>query len=167
MTSDNTTSNETWHPITTFSLSSESGNDQVAMERVATAVQDWNLPPERLESLKTAVAEAALNGIEHGNRFQSDLPLRVEVLASARAMMVRVTDRGSGSILEAPEPDLEAKLAGRQSPRGWGLFLIRNMVDEVHVSGDEGHHTMELILYLQEPIRPEIKTSGHKRTAET
>jgi len=29
---------------------------------------------------------------------------------------------------------------------GWGLFLIRNMVDEMHVSGDEHHHTVELVL---------------------
>ena len=31
-----------------------------------------------------------------------------------------------------------------QTPRGWGLFLIRSMVDEMHVSSDEGHHTVEL-----------------------
>ncbi len=32
-------------------------------------------------------------------------------------------------------PDLDAKLEGRQKPRGWGLFLIRHMVDgmDVHV----------------------------------
>jgi hypothetical protein len=45
-------------------------------------------------------------------------------------------------------PDLEAKLAGMQSPRGWGLFLIQNMVDEMNVTGDEHHHTVELILHL-------------------
>ena len=36
-------------------------------------------------------------------------------------------------------PDLEAKLEGLQKPRGWGLFLIQNMVDDVRVSSD-GHH---------------------------
>jgi anti-sigma regulatory factor (Ser/Thr protein kinase) len=46
-------------------------------------------------------------------------------------------------------PDLEAKLAGQQTPRGWGLFLIQNMVDEMNVVSDDVHHTMELILHLK------------------
>ena len=37
---------------------------------------------------------------------------------------------------EAEAPDLEAKLAGEQKPRGWGLFLIQNMVDDVRVASD-------------------------------
>jgi anti-sigma regulatory factor (Ser/Thr protein kinase) len=38
-----------------------------------------------------------------------------------------------------------------QSPRGWGLFLIKNLVDEMQVTSDETHHTVELILYREEP----------------
>lgn len=141
------TAGETWRPLLSFSLPSEMGNDRVAMELVATAVKGMKLSPERLESLKTAVAEAALNGIEHGNGFRPDLLLRVEVLASPSAVMVRVTDQGNTPIPQPPEPDLEAKLAGRQPPRGWGLFLIRNMVDEVRIGNLEKNHTVELILY--------------------
>ena len=46
--------------------------------------------------------------------------------------------------------DLTAKLAGQQSPRGWGLFLIQNMVDEMHVTTDDVHHTVELVIHLTE-----------------
>ena len=45
--------------------------------------------------------------------------------------------------------DLEAKLAGLQTPRGWGLFLIENMVDEMNVLSDEVHHTIELVVYIE------------------
>ena len=39
---------------------------------------------------------------------------------------------------------------GSQSPRGWGLFLIKNMVDEAaRVRSDGRHHTLELILRLR------------------
>ena len=41
------------------------------------------------------------------------------------------------------------KLAELQTPRGWGLFLIKNMVDEMHVTNDVDHHTVELIVYLE------------------
>ena len=46
-------------------------------------------------------------------------------------------------------PDLEAKLEGLQSPRGWGLFLIKNMVDEMHITSDVVHHTIELVMHLE------------------
>jgi len=36
-----------------------------------------------------------------------------------------------------------------QSPRGWGLFLIKNMVDDMEVTGAEHHHTVELLLNLE------------------
>jgi hypothetical protein len=38
---------------------------------------------------------------------------------------------------------------GTQTPRGWGLFLIQNMVDEVRVSGNPNHHTIELVMHLE------------------
>ncbi|HZA19342.1 MAG TPA: ATP-binding protein, partial [Actinomycetota bacterium] len=63
---------------------------------------------------------------------------------------VAITDQGGNKrIPDAKTPDLEAKLAGEQTPRGWGLFLIKNMVDEMHVSSDGTHHTVELILHLK------------------
>ena len=45
----------------------------------------------------------------------------------------------------AEAPDLEAKLAGLQTPRGWGLFLIEKMVDEARVTGDERPAHVELV----------------------
>jgi hypothetical protein len=39
---------------------------------------------------------------------------------------------------------------GTQTPRGWGLFLIQNLVDEVRVSGNLNHHTIELVVRLEE-----------------
>ena len=50
--------------------------------------------------------------------------------------------------MDAELSDLEAKLAGLQKPRGWGLFLIKNMVDDVRVTSDERHHTVELVMQL-------------------
>ena len=65
-------------------------------------------------------------------------------------LRVRITDQArSGAIPDAEEPDLEAKLAGLQKPRGWGLFLIRNMVDAVEVASAEDHQTVTLTMHLE------------------
>ncbi|MBI3764709.1 MAG: ATP-binding protein, partial [Chloroflexi bacterium] len=111
------------------------------------AAGELDLPAKRLERLKTAVAEATMNAIEHGNKNQADVPVSIELRVSNSAISVRITDQGgSQPIPEAQTPDLDAKLAGLQTPRGWGLFLIEKMVDQMHVTSDATHHTVELIV---------------------
>jgi anti-sigma regulatory factor (Ser/Thr protein kinase) len=48
-----------------------------------------------------------------------------------------------------PEPDIEAKIAGREPPRGWGVFLIRNLVDEVQFDAKAGGgHEIRMVIHL-------------------
>jgi anti-sigma regulatory factor (Ser/Thr protein kinase) len=122
----------------------------MAMETLAEAISDLDIRSENLERLKTAVAEATMNAMEHGNHYRAELPVLIEVSASDTQLSVKITDEGSGPpAFHAETPDLEAKLEGMQSPRGWGLFLIKNMVDDMEVTGDEHHHTVELLLNLE------------------
>ena len=83
-------------------------------------------PADRLERLRTATAEATMNAMEHGNRYDPDLFVHVQVAATDDELTVRIVDHGGDrEIAPAPLPDIDAKLDGRQSPRGWGLFLIQ------------------------------------------
>jgi serine phosphatase RsbU (regulator of sigma subunit)/anti-sigma regulatory factor (Ser/Thr protein kinase) len=133
-----------------FELPSAPGNEREAIERIERAVADLELEAARLQRLKTAVAEATMNAMEHGNEYRADRPVSIRVLHTADSLRVQVTDLGGAAELPEPEaPDLEAKLAGRQKPRGWGLFLIERMVDEARVTGEGGRHTLELVLRLQ------------------
>ena len=132
-----------------FTIPSAPDNEREAMEQVSAAVAGLDLPADRLERLKTAVGEATMNAMEHGNRYDPDLPVAIRVQTTADELIVGITDHGGGQpIPEADAPDLEAKLAGLQSPRGWGLFLIRSMVDELRVTDDGVHHTVELVMKL-------------------
>lgn len=133
-----------------FTVPSEPGAERLAIERMAAAVTKFDLlSAARLEQLKTAVAEAVMNAAEHGNRNRAELRVGLRVTASAGQLEVAVADEGGDQPMpEAVEPDLEAKLAGAQSPRGWGLFLIRNMVDELRTSSDGTQHTVHLVMYL-------------------
>jgi serine phosphatase RsbU (regulator of sigma subunit)/anti-sigma regulatory factor (Ser/Thr protein kinase) len=131
-----------------FEIPSAPGNERGATERVAAVVADL-LPAARLEKLKTAVAEATMNAMEHGNQYDPDKPVRLKVFVEEASIRVTITDQGGGQPLQsAPTPDLAAKLTGEQSPRGWGLFLIQAMVDEMHVRQENDHHTIELVMYL-------------------
>lgn len=135
---------------TEFSIPSEPGNERLAIERVVAAVAGLGLAPARLERLKTAVGEATMNAIEHGNENRPELTVEIEVQVGDGTVSVRVTDQGGDRPIPEPEvPDLDAKLAGLQTPRGWGLFLIRNMVDDVRITSDGSRHTVELVLELK------------------
>ena len=143
--------NGTWRVLAELSVPSEPGNERRATEVVAGAIKDVGLTEQRLERLKTAVAEATMNAMEHGNEYRPEVPVKIRVLSSEADLSVRITDQG-GSPVPDPDkeaPDLEAKLEGLQTPRGWGLFLIKNMVDEMHVTSDGSHHTVELVMHLK------------------
>jgi serine phosphatase RsbU (regulator of sigma subunit)/anti-sigma regulatory factor (Ser/Thr protein kinase) len=143
--------NQHWHTLAEFSVPSIPGNERQAMEQVALAVRDLHLPTRRLEQLKTAVAEATMNAMEHGNHYQADVPVVIQVQATDTTLAVRITDQGEGpATIEAQTPDLEAKLSELQTPRGWGLFLIKNLVDDLYIINTDAHHTIELILNLEE-----------------
>jgi anti-sigma regulatory factor (Ser/Thr protein kinase) len=155
-----------------FDVPSVPGNERQAAERVVAMLRHATagcldaLHPSRLEELKTAVAEAVLNAMEHGNQYHADLPVSVRVIGSGEALIVRIADRGVGGMrLHLPSaqgagpqstgaqvqvPDLMAKLAGEQPPRGWGLYLIAQMTDDVRILDCEGEHVVELLWYLGE-----------------
>jgi anti-sigma regulatory factor (Ser/Thr protein kinase) len=133
--------------LDTFRLASDDGNERIAIDRVAAAVESLGLELSVLERLKTAVGETVMNAIEHGNENRHELEVDVEVSASQHAVSVRVTDQGGDLVIpEVVAPDLEAKLAGEQTPRGWGLFLVEQMVDEVRSTSEGKTRTIELIM---------------------
>ncbi len=136
-----------------FEVPSAEGNERIALERVSALVEPLGLGEARLHRLETAVGEATMNAMEHGNKYRADLPVLIRVLTDADTVRVQVVDQGGQPGDEpgrrAEEPDLEAKLAGLQRPRGWGLFLIKNMVDEAHETHDDQQHVLELVMQLQ------------------
>jgi serine phosphatase RsbU (regulator of sigma subunit)/anti-sigma regulatory factor (Ser/Thr protein kinase) len=133
-----------------FELPSEPGAEREAMKRVAAAVEGLGLEGTKLDRLGTAVAEATMNAMEHGNEYRADRPVSIRVTQSADRLVISVSDAGEGGeIRPAEAPDIEAKLEGRQTPRGWGLFLIEEMVDEVRMRSEGHGHTLELTVRLE------------------
>jgi serine phosphatase RsbU (regulator of sigma subunit)/anti-sigma regulatory factor (Ser/Thr protein kinase) len=138
---------------TGFSIPGEEGNERLAMDRVAAVVADLGISPARLQRLKTAVSEATMNAIEYGSQGRADIPVDLEVEATPDDVIVRITDRAlSGAVPDDAEtPDIDLKLAGAQKARGWGLFLIKNMVDAMDVTSDGTTQTVTLTMARKEP----------------
>lgn len=136
-----------WTVIDTFEIASAPGNERPALDRLTAVVVPLGLPKARLERLKTAVAETVMNAMEHGNQYRTDRSVQMVVSHTDHELSVAITDHGGQqSHIDTPAPDLDAKLDGRQSPRGWGLFLVNAMVDHVKIDVEGNEHTVQLFL---------------------
>jgi serine/threonine-protein kinase RsbW len=120
-------------------LPSRLGYEKVAMSTAASVAKLVGLTPERIEDLKTAVAEACINAIEHGNRMNENLSVGVVLQAESGALEVKVLDDGKGMRTQPRKPDIDRKMHGQEDPRGMGMYLMQALVDEAEwVPGVDG-----------------------------
>ena len=120
-----------YREVIELAVPSRSGLEQVAMEAAAAVAKLMGFSEDRIEDLKTAVEEACMNAIEHGNKEDDNVKVLVELIADDSKLQVDIHDRGSGLHGEIQKPDIDAKMARKQTARGWGLFLIQKLMDEV------------------------------------
>lgn len=125
------------------------GYEKVAMDSAAAVARLMNFHSNRIEDLKTAVSEACTNAMEHGNRLQKNTSVLVTLKIGKKSLEVNIRDEGKGLKSEVPEPDLDSQIDNCEDPRGWGVFLIKNLVDEVEfMQGPEGGNLTRMVIHL-------------------
>jgi serine/threonine-protein kinase RsbW len=131
-------------------LPSRMGYEKVAMSTAASVAKLMGFREDRIEDLKTAVAEACINAIEHGNRLNEKLSVGVVLSAGVDELEVKVMDDGTGIMKTPAKPDIDRKMHGEEDPRGMGMFLIQALVDEAEwVTGADGHSSyVRLVIRL-------------------
>ena len=102
------------------------------------------MPRDTLAEVKLAVVEACLNALEYG-----DGTVEVAVAAHNEGtepwLEVEITDHGPGfDPGSVKDPVLEAKLRAARK-RGWGLALIRRLMDEVEITSRPGLTRVRMI----------------------
>lgn len=106
----------------------------IAVHAFEEIARKYAFPPKAVNQIKTALVEACINAAEHSlspdgkikQRFSIDEE-KVVITVSNRG--IRLTDR----IPDRPEAE------GDDKRRGWGLGLIRSLMDEVRIeSVDDG-----------------------------
>lgn len=119
-------------------LPMEPNRELEAGEMASALAESVNMDPDRVDEVRMAVHEAFINASEHSQapdrRVYVTVALEGDVVPEALRITVR--DTGTGFIAEAlrgrmPEP----KAMPRK--RGWGLTIIRRLMDEVEISSNE------------------------------
>jgi len=124
------------------------GAEKVAMDFAANIAKSMNFPPDRVEDLKTAVAEACMNAIEHGNKLDATTRVGIRLVVDKDKLQIAVQDQGNG-VAKMRTPDIESRMEGKLDPRGWGIFLIENLMDEVTFESTAEGGVVKMIIYLE------------------
>jgi serine/threonine-protein kinase RsbW len=132
---------------------SEFGWERPVLEFTGSVARRMGFPSDRVEDLKTAVNEAISNAIEHGNSFSADERVQVVLAPTETRLEVNVRDHSSKPFprkVEASElPSIDDQVAGLSPVRGWGIFLIRALVDESEFISTMEGNVVKLVMYLR------------------
>jgi anti-sigma regulatory factor (Ser/Thr protein kinase) len=113
----------------------------VAGEEASELAVQARMEPDRVDELRLAVQEAFINAYEHSGASDGRVYVTLALLGAAEdPELVEVTVRDTG--VGFSEPSRRGTMRegeGKPRKRGWGLTLIRRLVDEVEIdSGDHG-----------------------------
>ncbi len=97
----------------------------VAIEEVVARVAAQGVPFDRCEDIRTAMTEACANAREYAHHSAFEVRLR----SDHGKVTIEVEDHGPPFTLPERRPDMEARMLGRERPRGWGLFMIGQLAD--------------------------------------
>lgn len=116
-----------------------------ARRQAAEAARERRFSLERIDALNTAVGEAAMNAIVHGDGGEA------VVRADDDAIQVWITDQGGGIHLsELPRATLELGYSTKDS-LGHGFWLMLRAADSVHLLTGAGGTTIVITQHRQPP----------------
>jgi serine/threonine-protein kinase RsbW len=138
--------------IVTLIIPSKRGLEKIAMSLVQRLATNMGLSQKKVLGLKTALAEACINAMEHGNQFNIHLDVTIQFILHSSKLEITVQDSGIGGRVSLPteEPDIDSKISGKTSNRGWGIFLIKNLVDEFEIISKQGN-IVRMVSYFEKP----------------
>jgi len=120
----------------------------VAAKAVETVGGALGMHQSGIEAASVAIVEACLNAMEHGGgqmvvRMSTDNP------DGKPCLVIEVEDQGDGfDPTEAPR-NSSTRVHGCTSKRGWGLTLIRELMDDVQIRSNPGQTLVRMRKYVE------------------
>lgn len=118
---------------------------EIEASKTATAFAEFiRMSPDRIDEVRMAVVEACINAFEHSHASDGKVFVTFQVLGDPDPDKLRIMVRDTGigfSPDDLDEPLMERKLKA-QRKRGWGLKIIRGLMDEVEIHSGMGGTTV-------------------------
>ena len=118
------------------------------MELVATQTAEvvsrhMELSEEKAGEISMALIEACINAFEHS---EAKSEIYIHFLIDDETLTIKVIDKGKGfDSSKIKIPNIEKKLASSEPKRGWGIMLIKELMDSVDFESDHTGTTLTMV----------------------
>ncbi|MDA9679821.1 ATP-binding protein [Flavobacteriaceae bacterium] len=118
------------------------------MELVATQTSEvvskhMKLDSEKTSEISLALIEACINAFEHS---KSKSEVFIHFIISEENLTIKVIDKGKGfDSSKISIPNIENKIGSDEKKRGWGIMLIKELMDSVNYESNEEGTTLTMI----------------------
>ncbi len=120
-----------------FEIPSDPRYIKQASTRVLESIKDLGLNKDTIFDIRLCLEEAIINAMKYGNKRNKKLPVSISYSFEDGKLEIVVRDQGEGfDYANIPDPRSNGNILKHG---GRGLFLIRNLMDEVKFndSGNE------------------------------
>ena len=118
------------------------------MELVATQTAEvvskhMQLDNEKTSEISMALIEACINAFEHS---ETKSEVFIHFIISDESLTIKVIDKGKGfDSSKISIPNIDNKLGSDEKKRGWGIMLIKELMDSVNYESNEDGTTLTMI----------------------
>ena len=120
-----------------------SNAELVAAKAIEQIGKNMNIAPDVIKHIQLALIETCINAIEHSGSYDKKLTLKFTALAERIEIMIECPGKFF-DIENIEEVAIEEKLRSEHK-RGWGMKLIRSIMDEVRIERIDDRTRMVLI----------------------
>ena len=121
----------------TLNIPIHSNMELVAAHTASIIAEIMDFEETHIDEIQLAIIETCINAFEHSN--SEDSKVTVTYVLTDDELQLKITDHGIGFGMEQAKFLTGEARARAMQKRGWGLEIIRAMMDEVKIdNGDEG-----------------------------
>ena len=125
------------------------GIEDIPIAAIEMLAVKMGFSPDAVQDVVQALTEALVNAILYST---SDFDVEVAVFASQNSLIVEVRDRGSGFDVDSvPPPDFDLISEIGVKNGGFGIHMIKALVDKVEIESTDQGTTVRMSKFLSIP----------------
>jgi serine/threonine-protein kinase RsbW len=123
-----------------FKIQSSINNLRIVENAIDEVMNEIGITQENYGKILVSTLEAVNNAIMHGNKFEKEKIVDVEISFKNEKLKIKISDEGKGFIPEeVPDPTIPQNL---EALNGRGIFLMSRLADEIKYSKRGNEVTM-------------------------
>jgi serine/threonine-protein kinase RsbW len=120
--------------IQTIQIESKPESIHIIERLVDDLKGEYNIHEDAYGNILVAVTEAVNNAIQHGNKYNPNLKVKISYEVESDTISFVITDQGKGfDYYNLPDPTAPENL---EKPTGRGVFLMKHLTDQIIFSNN-------------------------------